>query len=34
LLKVEESRIHYKSIFDKAIEIISSQKNKSKDDRK
>jgi len=34
LLKVENSRIYYKSIADKAIEIISSLKNKSKDDRK
>jgi len=34
LLKVEDGRIYYKSIADKAIEIISSQKNKPKDDRK
>jgi hypothetical protein len=34
LLKDENSRNYYKSIVDKAIEIISSQKNKSKDNRK
>jgi len=34
LLKDEEDQIYYKSIFDKTIEIISSQNNKSKDDRK
>ncbi|GBU29632.1 hypothetical protein R84B8_03205 [Treponema sp. R8-4-B8] len=34
LLKEENSRIYYKSIADKAIEIISSPKDKSKDERK
>jgi len=34
LLKVDNSRIYFKSIADKAIENILSQKGKSKDDRK
>jgi len=34
LLKVEDSRKEYKSIADKAIEIITSQKNKPKDEHK